>query len=129
MEANWSGLIQSVLMTVIQVLLPVVLGYIVVWINAKVKEAKAKLSESQLTLATGLIYQLVLAAEQNGLIGAIEDIGTEKKQYVLMLADAELNKHGIDLDFEVLDALVEAAVYEAFKQLDPILEPPIEGEG
>ena len=82
-----SEILQLLLETVIKVLLPVALGYLVVFINAKIKEAKASTYAADIATAAALIYQLVLAAEQNGLIEAIKNEGAEKKRYVLDLAE------------------------------------------
>lgn len=112
-----SEILQLLLETVIKVLLPVALSYLVVFINAKIKEAKASTYAADIATAAALIYQLVLAAEQNGLIEAIKNEGVEKKKYVLDLAEKELAKHNISLDLDVIDALIEAAVHQAFKEI------------
>ncbi len=113
-----SSLLQFAIETLIKVLLPVVLGYIVVWLNQKINEAKSKTRSTEMTYVIDLVYRLVLAAEQNGMIGAIENAGDEKKKFVLAQAEAELAKHGIKMDLETLDALVEAAVHEAFGKVE-----------
>ncbi len=112
------SLLQLALETLIKVLLPVIMGYIVVWINQKISESKSKTRSTNMTYVIDLVYRLVLAAEQNGMIGAIKNAGEEKKKFVLAQAQAELEKHGISMDLETLDSLVEAAVNEAFGKVE-----------
>ncbi len=59
-------ILETVLIMIIQILLPVTLGYVVIWINAKIKEVKAKMSTEELNTTITIINQLVLAAEQSG---------------------------------------------------------------
>lgn len=113
-----STILQTALVTIIQVLLPVVLVFIVTWINLKIKEIKGQMNQADLEFAGALVRQLVLAAEQNGLTGALEAVGAEKKKYVIALAEAELERQGIKIDLDVLDALVEAACMEAFSKIE-----------
>ncbi len=109
--------LQSLLVTLIEVLLPIALGALVAFINVKIKEAHASKYGYQLDTAISIIERLVLAAEQNGMIGAIEDAAEAKKKYVLDMAEAELAKRGINMDLDTIDALIEAQVNEAFGQI------------
>src|SRR5512141_661367 len=113
-----SKLLQSALETVITVSLPIILVYLVNWINAQVRHASAKLSREQLDTVYVIINQLVRAAEQSGLTGQLEATGAEKKAYVLALLRQELDERGINLNLELLDAMVEAAVHDAFGKVD-----------
>jgi len=111
---NWGELLQPTLETLLQIMLPIVLGFVATWLKAMIDKAKAELSESQLAFLTAFAEQLVLAAEQSGLIGAIEDVGEAKKAMVLAALQKAANDKGIKLDVEALSAIIEAAVVEAF---------------
>ena len=52
----------------------------------------------------------VTAAEQAGAAKLISD----KKVYAMDIAERWLAEHGVHLDFELIDAAIEAAVYEQF---------------
>lgn len=117
---EYSELLQKSLEVAIQVLLPVVLGFLVVFIRAKIAEVKSKIPQEQMQFASALAKMLVLAAEQNGLIGALEDVGEEKKRWVMGMLDQALKERGIVLDLETLSAMIEAAVHEAFKKPDEV---------
>jgi len=52
----------------------------------------------------------VLAAEQSGLSGVIQDVAAQKKRYALDLAFRYLSEHGIRVDPAVVDGLIEAQV-------------------
>ncbi len=114
-------IIQSLLITLIQVLLPIALAALVAFINARIKEVRASKDGVQFDTAVAIIERLVLAAEQNGMIGAIENAAEAKKKYVLDLAEAELAKRGIVMDLDAVDALIEAQVNEAFGKV--VLHP------
>jgi len=52
----------------------------------------------------------VLAAEQSGLSGVIQDVATQKKRYALDMAFRYLSEHGLRVDPAVVDGLIEAQV-------------------
>lgn len=111
---DWSSIIQTALEMAIQILLPVALGFVVIFIKQQISAIKSKLDQENLAIAGSFVKAFVLAAEQSGLTGKLNNVGEEKKAWVLAQLDAALNVRGIDLDFEVLSALIEAAVYEAW---------------
>ncbi len=123
----FSKLLEVLLETIITVALPIVLTNLVVWINAQVKNTKAKMSKEQLDLVYLLINQFVRAAEQAGLTGALKKAGAEKKAYVMALLKSELEGRKININLEVLDAMVEAAVNDAFSKIDLDPELPVAG--
>ena len=113
-----SILLQNALETIITVGLPIVLAMLVKWINAQAVAASHKVSREQLDTVYLIITQLVRAAEQSGLAGQIERAGEAKKAYVLALVRQELEERKININLELLDAMIEAAVHEAFGKLD-----------
>lgn len=113
-----SVLLQNALETIITVGLPIVLAVLVKWINAQIVAASAKLSRQQLDTVNIIIENLVRAAEQSGLAGQIEKAGEAKKAYVLALLRQELEERKININLELLDAMIEAAVHDAFSKVD-----------
>jgi hypothetical protein len=110
------NLFQLALEITLTVCLPIALTALLRWAAVKVAEVKAAVSNEQLTYVTTLIGQLVMAAEQTGWVDAAKALGAEKKKYVIQLAEVELEKRGIQIDLDIIDALVESAVFEAFSQ-------------
>ncbi len=115
-----SHLLQLALEIIITVLLPIVLKVLIEFLNAKIREVKANKDLVAFQTAVHIVRQLVQAAEMNGLSGALENLGKEKKKWVIDMAEAELSRRGINIDLDVLDALIEAQVKEAIKDLEPV---------
>lgn len=109
-----STILQYVLVITIQTLLPIVLGYVAVFVQKKIKELQGKIDADKLELAVGLARQLVMAAEQSGLAGYLEDQADVKKRWVIENLETELAKRKIFLDLDTLSNLVEAQVMEIF---------------
>ena len=118
-----SSLLQVLLETVIVVVLPILLTRLVTWINSQIKNTRAQMSKEQLFLVETLIKQFVRAAEQSGLTGQIKAAGAEKKAFVLALVKAELAERAISLNLDTLDAMIEAAVSDAFGKV--VIEPAL----
>jgi hypothetical protein len=70
--------------------------------------ASATTSLSKQELIDRAIETAVLAAEQSGLHGTIENIGPEKKQYAMQMAARYLEQHGIQLPQDLAGGLIEA---------------------
>ena len=111
-----NSILQLVLETLITVLVPVLLGYIIKFVDTKISELRQYVERENLWYIYDIVKQLVYAAEQNGLAGLIENEGRAKKAYVLDRLQSYLNAKNIKVDVKTLDALIEAAVYEAFKK-------------
>lgn len=118
MNFDASNIPQMLLQVAILVLLPYVLRLVKAYVDSKVAEFKATADKAQLDFVIGLISELVKAAEQCGLTGALEAIGEEKKRYVMDLAEAELARRGIEIDLDILDSMVEAAVMAEFGKIE-----------
>ncbi len=114
MNQIWSGLIEVALRIIIELLLPILLGLFVKFLHEKIQEAMVLKSNAQFVLVKEIVKRFVLAAEQLGLIGMIENIGEEKKKYVMEMVEKELAAKGINIPVETLEAMVEAEVHESF---------------
>lgn len=112
---QYSELIQSLLITMIQVLLPVLLAYCVAWVKKQYELVRARIPAEQLAFLDALIAQFVLAAEQSGLSGQIANEGAAKKEWVILRLQEAAEKYGLKLDMNEISDLIEAKVYEAFK--------------
>jgi len=60
------------------------------------------------------VESAVLAAEQSGLKGLIQNVGTEKKSYAANLAKQYLQEHGMAIKDDLLDGLIEAQLLRLF---------------
>ncbi len=109
-----ANLLQPFLETVLEILLPVVLGFLAVWIRSMILKAKAEIANRNLDWLLVLAGQFVAAAEQAGIIGEIENLGEAKKQMVVDMLQAAADTRGIRIDADALSALIEAAVVAAF---------------
>jgi len=65
-------------------------------------------SLSKQELIDRAIETAVLAAEQSGLQGTIQNIGPEKKMYALQMASEYLEQHGIQIPEDLAGGLIEA---------------------
>ena len=91
---------------------PLVVGLVAMWIKAKIDEVKAgieqQLNDNQRWLLETAANVAVEAAEQMKLGELIED----KKDYAMAVAQQYLASHNVNLDLEVIEAAVEAAVLD-----------------
>jgi hypothetical protein len=120
---DWGDLIQPLLETVLNIVLPIVLSAAALWIKQLISKAKAEIEEANLSWLLVLAQQLVVAAEQAGVTGMIEDIGEEKKAMVIGLLQKAADERGIKVDVEVISAIIEAAVVDAFGLSEPESPP------
>ncbi len=111
-----NSILQLVLETLITVLVPILVGYLVKFIDAKIKELHSFVERENLWYVYDVVKQLVYAAEQSGLAGLIAAEGAAKKEYVLKKAQEYLDAKGIKVNVSTLEAMIEAAVYEAFNK-------------
>jgi len=94
-------------------LLPVLAAFIAGYLRVKGKEILADLENrwpEQLSVVSFVVKQVVLAAEQAGAAGLIDD----KKAYALGVATDWLAGLGLDIDLDVIEAAIEAAVKKEF---------------
>lgn len=111
-----SSLIQTTLVVAIQVLVPVLLGFAVMWVKQQIERTKANMTQEQVDFVTSLARTYVLAAEQNGLAEAIANEGAAKKEWVLARLESDVSKLGLKIDVRMLSDLVESQVYQTLNQ-------------
>ena len=59
------------------------------------------------------VHTAVLAAEQSGLVGVIQNVADQKKRYAMDFAFKYLAEHGLRVDPSVVNGLIEAQVLQA----------------
>ncbi len=110
---EWNIVFSAVLQKLLEVFLPILAVTIVGFLIAKIKYwlAEAKAWNPDITeLLEQAVKFAVTAAEQAGASKLIED----KKTYAFDVAERWLELHGIKIDLDLIDAAIEAAVYEKF---------------
>jgi hypothetical protein len=111
-----SELLQSLLLAV---LVPLA-GFAVQALIAWGKDKRAELDQKNQWMLDSAIRIAVFAAQQ--VYGATN--GAEKKAYALDIAEKWLASKNIYMDLDVLDAAIEAAVFEQLKRWEET-EPPL----
>ncbi len=110
--------IEAILRIAIELLLPILLAYLAKMAHDEIMHIAAKKQTAEFQLVKEIVKRMVLAAEQLGITGALKNIGEEKKKYVLDMVKAELERRGIGIDVDTLDAMIEAEVHESFTQVE-----------
>ena len=119
MVIEWGDMIQPLLETILNIVLPIALSAAALWIRQMIVKAKVEIEAANLAWLLILAEQFVVAAEQAGVTGMLEDLGSEKKAYVLGLLQQAAEERGVKVDVAILSAIVEAAVVEAFGLSEP----------
>lgn len=112
LEQFISVFLQKFLEIVLPVLATALAGLVIAWITKVIGDVKSKLTEDQEWIINQAIKSAVLAAEQANIAGAVK----EKKEYALNIAEQWLASKGITIDLNILDARIEAAVYDEFNR-------------
>lgn len=111
MDSFWSDLLEKLLVAFFTLVTPMVVAFLfaqfkLVWARFKAeKPDMAWMLEQAASLA-------VNAAEQAG----AESYFKDKKAYALDVAQKWLSAQGVDIDLSLIDAAIEAAVYEEFNK-------------
>jgi len=103
-----SVFLQKFLEIVLPVLATALAGVLIAWINKLVAEVKIKLGEDWQWAIHSAVTAAVMAAEQVNLKGELVD----KKEYAMVFAENWLSERGIKVSLAVLDAKIEAAVWD-----------------
>lgn len=115
MDTFWGELLEQMLL----MFLPVIAAFVVGLLYALLRKTWAEFKEAQPDIAWAVeraASMAVKAAEQAGAAGYIED----KKSYAMQIADEWLKSKGMDFDLNLLDAAIEAAVYDEInRQKEP----------
>lgn len=112
MEDLLQNTLQTIVITIIQVMAPIIAGLVIRLFLLQISKIKASLTSEEYEFASKLAKQLVLAAEQNGLKDQFLAEGSAKKEYVLSHMEALLKSKGIKLNIRMISDIVEAAVFD-----------------
>lgn len=109
---NWDLISELLLKLLIAILPPLAAAAAAYFVKAY-QAKRAELDERQQWMLDTVVQVAVKAAEQLYSSGD----GAQKKDYALGVAEAWLAQHKIKLDLHVLDAAIEAAVFDQFPKL------------
>ena len=113
-----NAILQPLLITLIQVLAPVLMVAVLAWVRQLIKDAKLKVDAKTLAFVETLVRSLVVSAEANGLTAAAKKEVLDKRAYVLDRAEAELVKLNIKVDPHLISDLLESIVFDEFNRYE-----------
>lgn len=108
---NWGEVFQGILMTAVQLLVPVLIGYVIVYINAAKKRLEVSMGAENFQMAQMIASTLVNAAEQT----FPKEQREEKLNWVIERMEAALLERGIVMDLDAIVDLIEASVRTSIK--------------
>jgi len=119
------NILNEVLQAVLEAALPILAVALVSWVSGKAVELFRRLKDKNAEL-----YEILCAVSERA-VKAAEQIygsktGQEKKAYALNMAEKYLAAKGINLDLDVIDAYIEAAVADMNAQIVPTTESATE---
>jgi len=112
---EWQTVAAKFLETLLLGLAPVLAAAVTGWVAVKIRVALEELKneyKEQWWILELVATTAVKAAEQAQLAGLVEG----KKKYALAVVEAALAERGFVIDLDVIDAAVEAAVWEEFNK-------------
>lgn len=113
MDDTTQVLIQKSLETLISVLVPILVGYLILAVKNWNNKVKGEVGEKDWLQIQAIISDVVKAAEQNGLRGAIENAAQAKKLWAVNEGQRILNERKLNkISVETLASLIEAKVRE-----------------
>lgn len=118
MDDFWYKLIENILLAFLPVLASLAAGALFAWLRKTWAQFKAEKPDAAWILEQAA-SMAVAAAEQAGAAGYI----TDKKNYALDMAQAYLDAQGIKINLDLLDAAIEAAVFNEINKGKAIVKP------
>jgi hypothetical protein len=107
--------LNAFLQLILPTLAAVLAGFVIKWVKTKIASAEANLDAGTKWMIESAVRSAVLAAEQVGLAGELDD----KKEYAIEAAQEALDGWGISISLSELDVLIEAAVMQEFNKGKP----------
>lgn len=114
-DGFWYKLIENLLLAFLPVLASLAAGALFAWLRKTWAQFKAEKPDVAWILEQAA-SMAVAAAEQAGAAGYI----TDKKNYALDMAQAYLDAQGIKINLDLLDAAIEAAVFNEINGKKPV---------
>ena len=116
------NVLQEAVSAFLLAVIPALVAYLAVYLKTVLDKKKLELENSKPQLAWAIqqaVSLAVMAAEQLGL----NDIVFDKKQYAFQVAQQWLDDNGWEeVNIDVLDAAIEAAVLAKFNSVDSHIE-------
>lgn len=126
MDSTTQILIQKTLETLIAVLVPILVGYLTLAVRNYREQIKERVGAERWYQIEAVVTEAVKAAEQSGLIGAIEDAAAVKKQWAIEQSQRILNEKGItNISTETLALLIEAKVRDGVHKRWEVIQPAL----
>lgn len=94
------------------------------WIAARATEIQARLSADQIAQFRSLVAMAIMAAEQSGLAGLIQNIGTEKKRLATDTLQAIVDARGWHIPIQQIESEIEAAIAQGLESAKTLTPPP-----
>lgn len=117
--------VMLILESVIAILVPVLARAVILWVMARLAEAKGLASQEQLIAITALVDLVVRAAEQSGLSGYLEELGMTKREWALQELQRILDEHNFKgISISTLYTLIEDAVRRGAQDVTDVPEAP-----
>jgi hypothetical protein len=110
-DALWK-VANEIIVAIISGLGAILIGYAIKWARTKTAEAKTLILASRYAVVYEILETFVKAAEQMGAWDAVLEVGAAKKEFAIQSAKAWMEKNGVFIDLEVIDAMIEEIVLE-----------------
>jgi len=110
--ATVSKFVQLFLEATVAAAAPIIAHVLISYIRARGRAIWLSVDAEKRYVIEEVVRMAVTAAEQSGLANEAMQAGEAKKDYALALAEKALAQHGITLDLGLLDAMIEAAVWQ-----------------
>jgi len=115
---------QAILITLIQVLVPILMGIALAWLRPRLKMLDAKIAaemgQTQWEFTKSLVAQFVAAAEQQGLVDQALATGKQKKEWVIARLQSYSSVNGVTIDWAAVSEALEGAVWSAINSTDEV---------
>jgi len=108
---DWNKILETIILILIPILIPVLVAYLAALTRKTWAQAKQAQPDLTYYLEQAASFAIA-AAEQLKLAGII----TDKKLYALQVAEDYLTAKGVTIDLHLIDAAIEAAVWQELNQ-------------
>ena len=108
---DWNKILETIILILIPILIPVLVAYLAALTRKTWAQAKQAQPDLTYYLEQAASFAIA-AAEQLKLAGII----TDKKLYALQVAEDYLSAKGVTIDLHLIDAAIEAAVWQELNQ-------------
>lgn len=112
------ALLAAVISVLVTIVLPIVTRIAVKWLNLKLKELEARLTEQQVASFRDIIIVAISAAEKLGATQALMVLAEQKKAYAIAVVQAYVDAHKLNIPVAQIEAEIENAVHLGLHKVD-----------